>query len=382
MLKLRQALATAALGGALCSAAAVWAQAAPAGAPAPVTLGPEQVSAAGIRTQRVNRTDAAAAQALELSGTVVLPPQAQLVVSAPLAGVVQQVTVSPGQALRAGQPVARLQSADLLQWQRERLSAQNQLQLAEARLVRDEKLFAEGLIAEMRVQEARSQAELARLALAERRAVLKVVGAGTQGDGLQAGLTVSAPVAATVIEVLASPGQRLDAGMPVARLARAGTLALELQAQPEQAANVRVGDRFEILGCRRADGSPVTARLMALNPQLTPGNQAVVLRADVEGTAPECLRANQFVQARRTALGGRAASALALPAEAVVRQGTQAYVFVRTAKGFVPTPVQVQAQGAGLVQVTAGLRGDEEVVVHGTAALKGAWQGLGAEEAK
>lgn len=378
MLKLSQALATAALGGALCSAAAVWAQA----APAPVTLSPEQLSAAGIRTQRVSRTDAAAAQALELSGTVVLPPQAQLVLSAPLAGVVQQVTVSPGQALRAGQPVARLQSAELLQWQRERLSAQNQLQLAEARLARDEKLFAEGLIAEMRVQEARSQAELARLALAERRAVLSVVGAGTQGEGLQAGLTLSAPVAATVIELLASPGQRLDAGMPVARLARAGALALELQAQPEQAASVRVGDRFEILGCRRADGSPVTARLMALNPQLMPGNQAVVLRADVEGKAPECLRANQFVQARRTALGGRAASALALPAEAVVRQGTQAYVFVRTAKGFVPTPVQVQAQGAGLVQVTAGLRGDEEVAVQGTAALKGAWQGLGAGEAQ
>lgn len=378
MLKLSQALATAALGGALCSAAAVWAQA----APAPVTLSPEQLSAAGIRTQRVSRTDAAAAQALELSGTVVLPPQAQLVLSAPLAGVVQQVTVSPGQALRAGQPVARLQSAELLQWQRERLSAQNQLQLAEARLSRDEKLFAEGLIAEMRVQEARSQAELARLALAERRAVLSVVGAGTQGEGLQAGLTLSAPVAATVIELLASPGQRLDAGMPVARLARAGALALELQAQPEQAASVRVGDRLEILGCRRADGSPVTARLMALNPQLMPGNQAVVLRADVEGKAPECLRANQFVQARRTALGGRASSALALPTEAVVRQGTQAYVFVRTAKGFVPTPVQVQAQGAGLVQVTAGLRGDEEVAVQGTAALKGAWQGLGAGEAQ
>ena len=161
--------------------------------------------------------------------------------------------------------------------------------------------------------------------------------------------------------------------MPVAKLARSGKLSIALQATPEQTQSLRVGDLLVLQGCK------APARLAAIVPQVSAGNQAVQLRADFTATE-DCLRVNQFVQATVAArTGGNAAGAsgIGVPAQAVVRHAGQAYVFVRTTKGFVPIPVELTGEGGGQVLVRSGLKGGEEIAVRGTAALKGAWQGLG-----
>lgn len=361
-----------------CSAGAAPA-AATATAPAPVASAPliawsaAQAKAAGVVTQVLAVAPSAAASDMLLQGTVVLPPQAAYLVSAPLAGVVQEVLVSTGQTVRVGQPVARLLSPQLLEWQRELMQAQAQMQLAASKLQRDESLFAEGLIAELRLQETRSQHQMAQLAVNERRQALRLAGAGATRTELQPGLTLSAAAAGTVLEVTATPGQRLEAGMPVARLARAGRLSIELQATAAQAASLRIGDRLAIEGCQ------APALLVAMSPQVSASNQSVLLRADFNH--PEaCLRVNQFVQAR---VGGGSAPRPAMvnvPASAVVRQAGVAYVFVRKPQGFVPTPVVLEPGGGSSLPVRSGLKAGDEMAVQGLAALKGAWLGLGGGE--
>ena len=64
----------------------------------------------------------------------------------------------------------------------------------------------------------------------------------------------------------------------------------------------------------------------------------------------------------------------------MVRDQGRAYVFVKTPKGFVPTPIEVASESGAQVLVRAGLRSGAEVAVRGLAALKGAWLGMGAEE--
>ncbi len=62
---------------------------------------------------------------------------------------------------------------------------------------------------------------------------------------------------------------------------------------------------------------------------------------------------------------------------AVVRRGSDAFVFVQTASGFVATPVKVREEMPEFAVVSGSFRGDERIAVRGIAALKGAWQGLG-----
>ncbi|MBC7213700.1 MAG: efflux RND transporter periplasmic adaptor subunit [Burkholderiaceae bacterium] len=347
----------------------------------PIAWSAAQAQAAGVRTQVVAPAAAGAAAGMVLQGTVELPPQAVEVLSAPLAGVVQRVFVSAGQQLKAGAPVAQLLSPELVAWQRDLLQAKEQERLAASRLARDEKLHAEGIIAGFRLEDSRAQHRLAQLNVQERQQALRLAGAASTGAQLQPALAVRATAAGTVLEVQAAPGQRLEAGMPVAKLARSGQWAIRLQATPAQAQSLHVGDLLRVPGCK------APARLAAIVPQVDAGNQMVQLRADFDAKE-DCLRANQFVQA--TVLPGATPSGashavstgtlLALPAEAVVRDQGRAYVFVKTPKGFVPTPIEVASESGTQVLVRAGLRSGAEVAVRGLAALKGAWLGMGAEE--
>ena len=75
-----------------------------------ITWTAEQARAAGVRTLTLAPQGLTAGDGALLQGTVVLPPQAVDLISTPLTAAVQQVLVSPGDVVRAGQPVARLQS--------------------------------------------------------------------------------------------------------------------------------------------------------------------------------------------------------------------------------------------------------------------------------
>lgn len=345
----------------------------------PIAWSPAQALAAGVGTQTLGAASVNTGAGLVLQGTVELPPQATELLSAPLAGIVQQVLVGTGQSVRAGAPVARLLSTDLITWQRELLQAQAQEKLAATKLQRDEQLHAEGIIAGLRLQDSRTQHQLAELTVRERRQMLQLAGVRDANPSLSSGLTVHAATAGTVLEVLATPGQRLEAGMPIAKMARAGHLSITLQASVEQVRTLQVGDLLMLPDCK------APAKLVAIVPQVSEGNQLVQLRADYTGN-DACLRVHQFVQA--TVVGrpasGKANSAdttgLNVPPQAVVRHAGKAYVFLRTAHGFVPTAVELSGEGSGALQVRSGLKMGDTIAVRGIAALKGAWLGLGGGE--
>lgn len=318
-----------------------------------------------------------------LQGTVVLPAQQSDVVSMPVNGVVQSVLVAPMETVRAGQAVARIMSPQLVEWQREWLLAETQARLAKGKAQRDEQMFADGIVSEHRRNESAGLYEMAVLAARERRQALRLGGMSeadlSQASATQAlspQLTLVSPVAGMVLEQSVVPGQRLDAGSPVARIGRSGALAIELQASSQQALGLRVGDRLAVDGC----SLPATIR--AVSTQVSAMTQSVMLRAELTGRE-DCLRINQFVQLR--ALGQAASAgatvALSVPAQAVVQHGGQRYVFVRQPQGFRAVAVITGSGGGSETPIVSGLKAGDEVAVKGVAAIKGAWLGLGPEAA-
>jgi RND family efflux transporter MFP subunit len=344
----------------------------------PIPWNKKLEAGAGVSTVQV-QAQTGGGGAVLLQGTVVLPAQQSDVVSMPVAGVVQSVLVAPMQTVRAGQPVARIMSPELAQWQREWLMADTQARLAQGKAQRDEQMFADGIVSEHRRNESRAQAEMATLAARERRQALRLAGVGeaalaqaSKNAGLSPQLTLVAPVAGTVLEQMATPGQRLEAGSLVAHIARAGQLAIELQASREQAQALRVGDALQVDGCK------TPARITALSPQLSSTTQGVQLRAELTGRE-DCLRINQFVQLRWQGTAASAAGVFSVPSAAVVQQGGRHYVFVRQPQGFRAVVVTMGPGGGSEVLITSGLKAGDEVAVKGVAAIKGAWLGLGAD---
>lgn len=302
-----------------------------------------------------------ASPALTYTARVTLPPASVRVIAAAGAGLVTQLHVQPGDSVKRGAPLVTLSMPGLADAQNALTQARLRAQLAADNAARDEKLFSEGLIAESRLRAARAEAQSARAAQAAAQTALSLLGAGKVSGST---LTLTAPIAGVVTESVAEPGQRVDAGVALAKLADLSKLALEIPLSTAQARQVAIGQTVSVVD------SSAGGRIVALLPQLNAA-QSVLARASLVDPQ-KLLRPGQSVQA--AIAGTQAAQSLSVPAAALVWQNAQPHVFVETAQGFKPTPVRLLRQNASQAEV-GGLAAGSRVAVKGVAALKAQWLG-------
>jgi RND family efflux transporter MFP subunit len=310
-------------------------------------------------------TAAAAAQtagpALTYPARVTLPPASVRVIAAAGAGLVTQLHVQAGDSVKRGASLVTLSMPGLADAQNALTQARLKSKLAASNAARDDKLFGEGLIAESRLRATQSEAQSARASLAAAQAAFSLLGTGKVSGSA---ITLTAPIAGVVTESVAEPGQRVDAGMALVKVADLSKLALEIPLSPAQARQVAVGQAVTV-----AD-STASGRITALLPQLNAA-QSVLARASLVDPQ-KLLRPGQSVQA--ALVGAQSAGSLMVPAAALVWKAAAAHVFVETAQGFTATPVQVVRQNTSQAEIT-GLAEGSRVAVKGVAALKAQWLG-------
>ncbi len=349
-----------------------------------IRLTPSQVKSAGIVVQTViaptAANDPAGPAGLRLSGQVVTPGDSTDVTLSSVAGQVEAVLVQAGESVRPNQPLVRVFSGELAAMQREYLHAQAEEEIASNRLRRDESLLAEGIISESRAREARAAHEMALATLQEHRRMLQLAGySGADIDALaprslSSSVTIRARLAAVVLDVGVTVGQRVEPGTELLRLAQGRRLWLDLHASTQQAGAVSVGDAVEVAGC------PRRGRVIAVGSQLHASSQTASVRAELPDAA-SCLRVNQFVEAdlRRAALPS---GSVAVPSSAVVRNGDRDFVFLQEGAGFRPVAVSVVRADTSRAWVHGPVPPGAKVASRGLVALKGAWLGFGPQQAQ
>ena len=293
------------------------------------------------------------------------------VVAAPVAGMVERLVVAPGSPVRRGQVVAHLASPQALELQRDAIQSASQAALQEQNLKRDEQLFAEGLIAESRLQASRATAAQSAAQASERRQGLTL--AGIVPGKLGGPLALTSPIDGIVLEQGSQLGQRVESSAMIYRIAQLSPLWLEIQAPLQVAAGLKEGAAI------RLAGSDIVGKLIAIGRAIDPASQTVLLRAAV-GKGAETLRPGQVVEVEMAAESGAGRH---LPATAIIRHEGKAVAFVQTAssdKGttFEARPVTVLGQGGDSVAVD-GLRPGEKVAVKGVSGLKAMLAGVGRE---
>ncbi len=334
-------------------------------------LSAAQLKTLGVTLLKLEQPGAIAGMAY--AAKVMLPPGQEQVVSAPVAGVVDQLLVSEQQAVKAGQPLLRLNSPQYGEMQLKLLEAASRARLSQKTLLRERALLAEGIIPERRVQEAEAAAQddAARQRQAEAALRLAGIDAGSiqrvaAGGTLQDGVVVRARTAGIVLGIDIKPGQRVQEADALLRVASLQTLWLDIAMPADrQPATLPKAATIQIVG-RDAVAIPLSVGAIVSD------SQTVTLRARVTRGA-ERLRPGEVVQAQVPFAAN--ASGWALPLTAVARQDDQAYVFVRTDKGFIARPVGVVSSAGASVQVTGDLKPGQEVATTSVIALKAAWQG-------
>jgi RND family efflux transporter MFP subunit len=293
------------------------------------------------------------------------------VVAAPVGGMVEMLAVAPGSSVKRGQVVAHLASQQALELQRDALQADSQAGLTHQNLKRDEQLFAEGLIAESRLQATRAAAAQAGAQASERRQGLALAGA-TPGK-LGGKLALTASIDGVVLEQGVQLGQRVETSAMIYRIAKLTPLWLEIQAPADIAATLHEGSPIRIAN------SDVSGKLIAIGRAVDAASQTVLLRAEVTKGA-ETLRPGQVIEVEIASPGGKQQG---LPASALARDQGKTFAFVQTASddkstSFEARPVRVISQGGNSVTVD-GIKAGEKIAIKGVSGLKAMLTGVGKE---
>ncbi|MBI2801619.1 MAG: efflux RND transporter periplasmic adaptor subunit [Gammaproteobacteria bacterium] len=333
------------------------------GTDAAIPFSAEQINSLGIAVAAPQPSTHAASNAL--TAKVIAAPDAEWVVTAQTSGVVVRVPVAEGDSVNSGAVLAELRSAGAPQMGAELIQAESTAKLARAERDRDQQLHQEGIIAARRVQTSQQAATQAESQLAAVRMRFKLMGMSAE-DASNGRVLARAPSAATVLERLVNPGQRVAEADPLLRLVDANKLMLELQV-PVTEANFAIGDTLLLPDGRRAivRQSGWGTSDMA---------QTVRVRAALPSGASG-LRPGQWLKVQREAVINNAA--WTLPATAISREGAQTVVFVKAAQGFKALPVTVLASNAGTVTVEGNLSAENAIATTSTIAIKGAWLGHG-----
>ncbi|MBC7284562.1 efflux RND transporter periplasmic adaptor subunit [Hoeflea sp.] len=297
-------------------------------------------------------------------GTVTLPPEARVAVTAAFPGAVARVFVIEGQRVSRGQPLAVVRAAEPLRIGGNLARAGSEVRLAEAQAARLGQLAKEGIIAQARADEANARLEQARVTAAENRRLASLAGSGPDGT-----MTLRAPIAGRVAHVGVETGGPVDLMSAPFVIEATDSYRLDL-ALPERLAHaVRPGMAIEVrLPLATGKTLPVTGRILSVAPSIDPESRSVIAKATI-GAAPG-LVPGQNVMA--VIIGSTDQQGVAVPSRAVTRIGDTPHVFVRRGNGFVPRPVVVVAEAGDRTVLSEGLEAGEIVAISGIAELKAA----------
>ncbi len=296
---------------------------------------------------------------VEIEGAVVGRNEASL--ASRLAAPVVEVRAVPGQAVRAGEVLVRLEereSGSAVEGARAAVGAsRSALELARKNLARFERLEGRGAAAAVELDRARQDEASARAALAASEASLE----RAQTDHAQAVLV--APFDAIVVEKLVAPGDLAAPGRPLVRLASTVGRRVEVAPGEEEAARISVGEELEI----ELGGRSVRGRVAEIVGSVDPGTRRRAVRVDLPSGLEPAI--GTFARVR---LPGPSQPRILAPAHAIVARGGLEMAWVAGADGVVSLRyVRTGAPaGGGFVEVRSGLEAGERVVLDPPADLE------------
>ncbi|MCX7083396.1 MAG: efflux RND transporter periplasmic adaptor subunit [Methylococcales bacterium] len=312
---------------------------------------------------------------------VVIPPEHEYIVSASQAGLITKLNAALGDTVKKGQILAQLNSPDFLSMQRLYLKAVSEMQLSSLSYQRDQKLAAEGVIAERRWQETNSLHNTFVSEVNEHKQLLEIAGMTsdeinklTKTRQLSSQLNVHAPISGVVMDRMAVAGERMDILAPLYRIANLDELWLEINIPHEHIGQIKVGDQVHI------ENSPIDAEITLLGQSVNPENQTLLARATIKDSKDlikqhASVRAGQSINTQIIQASDNAV--FRVPNTAIAQNDGLAYIFIRTQNGFTVSSIIVIGKQGDESIISGNLTGNENIAIKGAVALKANWLGLG-----
>ena len=301
---------------------------------------------------------------LVVRGAIAALPNQDVKLAAQVAGRVEAMPVAEGDAVRAGQVVAEIETLPLEDQQRQARAALGQAQAAlenaRLNLARTERLLERGIAAGKEVEDARNQAATAEAGLEQARAALATA------DRQLGRAHVRSPISGQVVRRFASVGEQVDGtpAQPLLEVANVERVEVAAHVGAEHLGRVRVGQQAKVVTDawreRRFDG-----QVVAIAPAIDPATNTALVRIRVSN--PELLlKVGMFAEARIGLQEKK--GVLVVPPSAVSRSEEGAAVYVVSGDEAVRTKVTLGLETPEAVEVVSGVKEGERVLtsaIHG-----------------
>lgn len=306
--------------------------AAPAAPPNPdeVTVGAAQLQAAGVNLGTFERQNMTTE--VQANGSVEVPPQNRVSITAIMGGYVQTVAVLAGERVAAGAVVATLRSPEYLTLQQNYLQSKAKVRFLAEDLERQRILDIEDVGAKRKLQQARADYATEQATLRATAAQLRLLGISVSrldatGQLMQS-VPLTTPIAGYVKAVNINPGQFVNPQDVLVEVLNRDDLHLELKVFEKDVAKVQVGQKilFKIQNANRDE--ELTARVFLVGKAFDDDARTVRVHAHLEPERRDLLP-GQFVAARIQTAGARVRT---LPEGALIQAGDLSYIFRRVSQ--------------------------------------------------
>jgi Cu(I)/Ag(I) efflux system membrane fusion protein len=168
------------------------------------------------------------------------------------------------------------------------------------------------------------------------------------------------PATGDVIEKKIIKGQRVMAGDELYRIADHSSVWIIADVAEADIASIKIGTRATVM-LRSDPMHPLEGQVTFIYPELKPETRTVPVRIELPNPEQR-LRTSMYADVVfRT--GSEGGAVTAVPDSAVIDSGTKQVVLVAKGDGrFEPRAVKLGRRGEGYVEITNGLKPDEEVV--------------------
>lgn len=293
-----------------------------------VTLSPAEQQAGGLKTGRVSTR--AMGAGLAVNGTLDVPPESAVSITAPLGGYVQSTELLQGTRVRKGEALAVLRNPEFVTLQKEYLELRSRLKFANAELARQRELYQQEVAPLKNYQRAQAEAEALQVQTAAQAAQLRIAGLPV-GEAITTTATLRAPRAGFVRAVNVTVGQSVTATEPLFEIVDPEHLHVELVVFEKDVARVQKGQliRFTLASDSAGSRRERTARVYLVGKAIGE-DRTVRVHGHLDQENDPALLPGLYVRA--TIETGRS-DATALPNAALVRFEGNNYAFAVEAPG-------------------------------------------------
>lgn len=289
-------------------------------------MSPQQMESIGLQLGTLQSRNLSGN--IKVTGELEVPPQSEANVSATVGGNVQEIKVIEGDKVRKGQTLALLAHPELVQMQVDLQEAASRLQYLEQEYQRQQRLYEQKVGSGRDLQEATSNYSTSKAQVEGLKSRLRILGLNTgsilSGKIFQS-VPVVSPISGYVQKVNITNGQYVSPQEQMFSVVDRSQLHADFMVFEKDVSKVKVGQKV-IFSVANAAGREYTATIYNMSPAFEKDVRAVHLHADIEGST-ENLIPGMYLEGR---IATDTTTALALPETAVVQEGEQSFIFVKT----------------------------------------------------